>query len=422
VRGREVFRAASLLLLAVPALLRCSSGSGGGEGDLPQGTDEWGRFEDTAGNGDDSGTDDTRLADVPGTADMREAPDVEAPEQKQDVPPGTKPVGTECGADLECESGLCWAGAAASGCTIACSGFQDCAALSPGLVCVPAGEGLAVCAPEPSADMPCATHETCVYPTVCVQEFNWCDLPECTFDADCPEEQACDPAVRKCQAPTCGSKYECRNPMDFCIDGKCGPPDCTQSSDCAPGEICSKAQGICTVGTPCKEGKCSFYNQVCVNGLCEPNLCATPCAVEGELCNPDTGKCGLPCASAASCPVGQACNEVQGICYENLPPMAAARIYVGGQLVQGATLAKGEKAQLDASLSTDPEGMSLTYKWFLISQPPGGSGMQGTVFCQQDKCATAPLTAGMHLFGLWVVDAGGVSSMQDAAAVYVKGN
>jgi hypothetical protein len=345
--------------------------------------------------------------------------DVAAPDLPGiDVPPGTGELGTECDSDSDCASGLCWASTLASGCTQKCNRHADCQDL--GLVCSVMREGLAGCVPPPQVGAQCSSHQDCVYPTACIDEFGWCDLPECTFAGDCPDGQICEVSVRKCQNIACSSNYECADPADFCIDGTCGPPQCTQSAECGDGNICSKAQGICTDATPCKDGACSFYNQVCVNGLCEPNLCATPCQNASEQCNPDTGKCGLPCQTDDACPKGQVCETGKGLCYPNQPPLAVARILKDGELLPAANLPAMSVITLDASLSSDPESTPLAYRWMLLSMPPGSAGMLGTVFCQTVTCQTGPLLPGLHLFGLWVEDAAGAVSIQAATAAYMQ--
>jgi len=343
----------------------------------------------------------------------------DARKEDKPKPRGDNEFTEECVSDWDCKSGLCWATSDSNGCTVECSSHADCQQY--GLFCVPLKEEVTGCAPEPPAQTQCTGHQDCVYPTICIEQFNWCALPECTWDGDCPAGENCEPAVRKCQPTVCASTFECRNPAEFCLDGTCSPPECTKREDCPEGDICSYAQGICTNGTPCnEEGACNFYNQICIDGLCEPLLCATPCADESYICNEATGKCGPPCSSDSQCPSGMGCDETAGACYENHPPIAHPRVDVGGQLKTAANLQSGTTAQLDGTLSFDPEGFPVTHSWMLLAKPPGSPENTGTNFCQQDKCSFGPLSPGLYHVGLWVKDELGATSLQGVVAVYVQ--
>jgi hypothetical protein len=397
-------------LLFGPGCSGSSDESGPAGSDTHSSADVSPAADQTSEEPDSTGTDDGGSADVLAGTDLPKAGDTS-------LPTGDGELGEECTQGGDCKSGLCWSSADMAGCTIPCNSHEECQSLGP-LLCLPMKAGLNACGPQPPVGAQCASHQDCVFPTACILEFNWCDLPECTFAADCPEGQFCEPGMRRCQPVNCASTYECENPVEFCLDGQCGPPDCVRREDCEAGEICSYTQGICTTGTPCnEEGACNFYNQVCVDGLCEPNLCATPCANEAWLCNNKSGKCGPACDGQA-CPAGWFCDADVGVCYENVPPFAAARIDAGGQLQSAATLTAGGTASLDGSLSADPEGYALTYSWMLLSKPPSASQATGTIFCQQEKCSLAPLSPGLYLVGLWVKDAAGGTSIQGIAAIW----
>ena len=402
-------------------LLLFIAACGGGAGS--SGSDDTGASHDSAGQ---SGTGSTMVDDDTdsGVSDLPNSEDGSLPVdlgQDLTVDPdtggGDGQLGEPCTGNSDCESALCWSSTVTSGCTMACASQAECQAV--GLVCVPFGPGLNACVPAVSGNTPCQSHGDCVYPTVCVAEFGWCELPECTGDGDCPPEEKCEPAVRKCQVETCVSTYQCENPVEFCLDGTCGPPECEQRSDCSAGEICSKVQGICTDGTAC-EGECSFYNQVCVDGLCEPNLCATPCGTAGYQCNPDTGKCGPPCSGPGQCPAGWGCDASQGVCYENLPPFAVARIQEGNGLVQASVVPNGSTVTLDGTGSSDPEGFALDYLWSVIFVPPGASQGPGTTLCQTSQCQLGPVVKGRYFVGLSVTDTEGSTSFQDLAVIVVE--
>lgn len=331
-------------------------------------------------------------------------------------PAGDKELGEECKVGAECKSGLCWAGEAGSGCTVVCASHEECQQF--GLICLPLQADINGCVPPPPPGVQCGSHLDCKYPMSCIDQHGWCDLPECTWDGDCPAGQMCEQSVRKCQNESCGSTYECQNPAEFCLEGACSPPECTERADCPEGDICSKTQGICTEGNPC-EGECNYYNEICIEGLCEPNLCTNPCTGGGEVCNPETGKCGAMCTSNSQCPPGWGCDPGAGACYENLPPAAVAAVIDEGVPVAAASLAAGSTAQLDGSLSADPEGATLTYKWMVLSKPVGSPVASGTIFCQSATCSLGPLTPGIYHAGLWVVDEPGSASIQDVATIFV---
>lgn len=404
--------------LCLSLLLACSSDGGAGNEDATWTGNDNGQFDFGGPQEELTGTGDIRIPQDSSAGYDQQAKVDLAPVDTGPLPTGDKAMGEMCLQDAECESGLCWASDKGTGCTVECTAHAGCQAF--GLVCMPRADGVAVCALPPSVGANCGNHGECMYPTSCLEEFSWCDLPECTWDGDCPAGQECEAGVRKCQSTTCNSTYECKNPARFCLDGQCLPPQCTSTAQCPEGQICSFAQGICTAGTPCnEEGKCAYYNQLCVDGLCEPNLCTNPCSNPAYQCNHKSGKCGAVCESDSGCPAAQGCDLDVGICYENLPPMADPRVLVDSQLMSGATVMNGDTITLDGTLSQDPEGFPLTYRWMVLSKPPGSPVNAGTVFCQEATCELK-LTKGVFIVGLWVEDAVGVTSIQSAIGVVAK--
>lgn len=401
-------------LAAVTALLV----SCGGGTDSQSGDDLYGPSDDLAGSGDVLfGADVSPRADVTPQSETQDPPDLIVAELPP--PTGDKELGEECLQDGDCISQLCYSTEVASGCTLECATQADCQLY--GLICVPLRPNLSACIPPPPVQLPCGGHEDCTYPTTCVAQYGWCDLPECTLDGDCPPAQECEPGTRQCQPVACQSTYECASPVDFCLDEECGPPDCTVRADCGPEQICSYAQGICDDALPCnEEGACNWYNQVCVDGLCEPDLCATPCANEAYTCHPKSGKCGPPCAAVGGCPTGWNCDVAAGVCYENVPPVALAQALGDAGFAPAVVATKGSDVTLDGTSSLDPEGLPLTYRWMLLSAPPGATQTTGTVFCQQATCAIGPLTWGLYRVGLWVQDSAQSWSPQSQATIFVK--
>lgn len=404
--------AAAMLLVSIPF------GCGGGD----DATDSTPGPDATVGEdatiSDSSSAQDSSLQDL--SPEQVSAGDLIPPE---DIPPfelpeplGNRELGEECAQDGDCVSGLCWATTSASGCTIPCSSQGDCQSLG-NMVCAPVRFGVFACVPPPALPETCESHEVCPYPTFCLDQYGWCELPECTLDADCPSGQECDQGVRQCQPLECTSTYECAGATQFCIDGHCGDPLCTSREDCGAEEICSYAQGICTDATPCnEEGACNMYNQVCVDGLCEPNLCATPCSGLNEICNPRTGECGAPCTSNSNCPSGWACNTSVGACYENNPPVAVPSVDGLGPAVD---VPYHSTLTLDGQGSYDPDGAALTYRWTWLSVSPWGWQQTGLQFCNEATCEVGPFNPGLYQAGLQVKDEAGAWSIQAVATIFV---
>jgi hypothetical protein len=114
------------------------------------------------------------------------------------------------------------------------------------------------------------------------------------------------------------------------------------------------------------------------------------------------------------------CDQGAGICYENRLPVAVPSVKVEGQLEPAADLEAGATAELDGSLSFDPEGFALAWSWMLLAKPPAAPENTGTIFCQKTACTLGPLAPGSYLVGLWVTDPIGGVSMQGMTAVFAK--
>lgn len=409
-----VLKMPSVWFLALLVLTACGTGEEGGQ-DLAAG---------------DSWSQDHQISDVPGSVDERGSPDsrggdegsgsgdvaIDIPAFELPPPLGNRMLGEECSQDGDCVDNLCWSTQQASGCTFACSTQQECQAF--GLSCLPIRAGVNACVPLPSDQIPCSGHEDCDWPMVCVGEFSWCDLPECTLDADCPSGKQCEPGVRRCQPVTCQSAYECPNPSHFCLEGVCSKALCTRRDQCPSDSICSYAQGFCAVGTPCnQEGACNFYNQICVDGLCEPNLCATPCANEAHVCLPRTGKCGPPCEAPGQCSSGWACDEVAGACYQSVHPVAVA-VEKGTGLPQ-ANLSGAASIVLDGSGSYDRDGPVDAYRWQWVSASTWSWFQTGVDFCFEATCTIQNPAPGLYQAGLRVRNRAGLWSIQSVVTLFV---
>lgn len=411
-----------VMLGVVVGLVGCGGGSDGTKDASNPGSDQWGNTDllgqdqqvapDGATGNDaasdalpDGGDPDTTLQDT----------HIEYP----DLPPGKGQLGDPCTGDGDCESLLCWSTHRGSGCTEQCESQADCQAY--GLACMWIREGVKACAPINGAvASQCTQSAQCPYPTVCLAEFNWCDLPECTFDKECPNQGLCKPGFRQCEPASCQSTYECKNPLEFCFDGACGAPKCLSKTDCGESEICNAAQGQCQVTDPCDaEGKCAWYNQTCVDGMCEPNLCVSPCTHAGDICDPKTGKCGASCSASSPCATGWGCALDSGVCYVNNPPVAVAKVEKGTALLDAITVPAGTTVKLVGHLSVDPEGKPLQYIWTLIDIPEGSTLTAGGPVSGDADATFKPPMKGLYQFGLRVQDETGIPSAQAQATVLV---
>ena len=401
-----------ILLTTILALAACGGGGGGSPGgvDTAPGVDSRSPGLDTIQGVDtvDPPMDTTE----PDPDTVLIPPDVPA---GIDAEPGSLELGEECNADDQCASGLCFAVAGMSGCTLTCELTADCQAF--GLLCVAIREGVRACVPPPpSADASCAGHSDCAYPLVCREDTAWCALPECTWDGDCGPDEECEPGTRRCQPLACVSTHDCEHPLEVCSGGTCGEPECTENSECLAGQFCHPTQLQCQDAPPCNdEGGCNMYNQVCVDGMCVPDLCAAPCSHVGEECDPATGECGKSCGDHGDCPPGRACGSSSGLCYLNDPPLAL----VSGLAGVAMDVTIGQPATMDGGASADPEGEGLAWEWRVAATPPGSVYAPGAVLdCAGSGCQFFPDRPGQFLLGLRVTDPAGAVSTQAQVGVW----
>ncbi|MBM4373263.1 MAG: hypothetical protein FJ098_16525 [Deltaproteobacteria bacterium] len=404
----------SFFLAALAALAAFGCDSGGS----PRGGDGDGSGAETVGPGFDTlpGT------DTPGPGEDSSRPPLDSAAPPPDVPPGIDALpgslglGQECSEDGQCQSGLCFRVKGASGCTISCASMAECQGY--GLLCVALRPELSACVPPPSASGACASHADCAYPLACRADIQACELPECTWDGDCPAGQECEPASRRCQPSTCVSTVECEHPLEVCDGGACGAPECTTTEQCPAGRFCHPTQLTCQEAPPCNdEGGCNVYNQACVDGMCVPDLCVAACSHAGEQCDPATGECGLPCQGHGDCPAGSACGSA-GLCHVNGAPFAL----LDGAAGTGSSVPFGEVAALDSSASGDPEGEGLERTWVVNAAPPGSSWDPGdTLDCIGTGCQFLPDMPGQYLLGLRVRDPAGAAGIEAQAGLWVQG-
>lgn len=431
------------LLITVVSALSLACSSGGGSSDTSSGPRDTGGLpmSDVAGGYDTAAPTDTAAQDT--GADTWEPPEdawtppVDVP-PPLDIPWGTGAFGEPCDDDRQCESGLCWATSAGSGCTVSCESDQDCDCvqlpgaedcLPVGLVCHWLGEGRKGCgAPSMSGNPTCTDHGDCRYPYICRFDLGWCELPLtegifCRFGEECEADKHCNLDTRRCEANVCTATAQCTSPVEFCVDGSCGPAACETRADCGEGEACSPISGKCESFPPCNdEGACDYYNQVCEDGLCVVNRCANECPNEQAVCDPDFGRCLLPCTTRADCGEEEDCDPGRGRCYVNRIPFARPRVQVGGELLSVATVAAGSSVNIDATASVDPDGTELSYEWAVNSVPPSirllpGDPVPGAT---GPRFSFVPASEGVYTFSLVVTDASGLDSYPAAVVLFVQ--
>jgi hypothetical protein len=329
-------------------------------------------------------------------------------------PTGDVGIGGTCTWDGECQSGICWATALGSGCTPACESMADCE--SYGLLCLEVRPGRGGCAPETvTASDECQSHYDCTYPLYCRDDMGWCDFPGCTWDADCEDGEICESDTRRCQVIACTSETQCHHPEETCLDSTCGPPECVSDEACAVGDACHPIQHSCYTPTACTSQEECYYNELCDSGGCIYHPCFAGCTGAGESCDPTTGLCGGSCSGSADCPEGRACGAL-GICYINTPPHANAT--VNG--ASGATVSVGSTVTFDSEASSDAEGGVFSHDWVLNATPPGSPLLPFSSLGTASTATLTPNVAGLYMVALWVIDEGGLVSMQDQAMIIAE--
>jgi Cellulose binding domain len=201
---------------------------------------------------------------------------------------GKKPIGASCGADLDCNSGMCAQGAC---CSTACTGTcKSCNLTGSAGACtsVPAGQDpLQQC--SDSGATTCKTNGSCdgagacqLYPSGTVCGSDSCTGGTETVAAKCDGAGTCATgALLGCGAYICGAA-DCKT-------------SCATNADCAAGYVCNgticgkKVNGVaCAAATDCTSGYCE-------QGVC----CNTGCEATCQACNL-TGTVG----TCTSIPVG----------------------------------------------------------------------------------------------------------------------
>ncbi|MBN2498298.1 MAG: hypothetical protein JXR96_27150, partial [Deltaproteobacteria bacterium] len=135
--------------------------------------------------------------------------------------------------------------------------------------------------------------------------------PDCRFDADCPDGQACEEG-RCVDEPQVGCQHssDCQAGQ-VCLDGQC-VTICYEDADCPAGHSCQQHACVpgcayaCCSDADCPEGyACQDHECACEFACCSDADCP-----EGDLCADHA--CRTPCAHRCDCEAGEVCED--GFC------------------------------------------------------------------------------------------------------------
>jgi hypothetical protein len=119
-----------------------------------------------------------------------------------------------------------------------------------------------------------------------------------------------------CKLPTCqpGALIVCADDGDACTDDTCNfytgtchtPTQCFDDGNVCTDDVCDPATGLCGIPNtePCTDDNPCTLDDICSAASCVPGVLMTclddgnPCTT--DLCNPETGNCGIP--STCVCP------------------------------------------------------------------------------------------------------------------------
>ena len=246
---------------------------------------------------------------------------------------GPKPLGAQCGAGTDCQSGNCAQGVCCNAtCTGACMACNLPATLG---YCTAVADG----APDPQGLCPVTAQSSCGTTGLCksgkcayVAQGNNCKPSSCPTNSSETPASTCD-GLGTCLTPaniSCGtficSSAACENicatdndcvPPNTCVGNSCGKKPAGQS--CASGPQC--ASGFCTEGVCCNtacsdaatgglcmsckvSGKVGTCSPVPVGGADPKKLCVASNALGGDCSNAGTcngaGACS-PWSTAQGC-------------------------------------------------------------------------------------------------------------------------
>ncbi len=166
-----------------------------------------------------------------------------------------------------------------------------------------------VCAPEQGACRNCVSDNEC--------GGKICDATgtcvDCVASNQCTDGRTCtNGTCSRGQGTSCVNNADCGGLV--CIqrgEGKTCEP-CFLDTECgAPGSsICTGGRCFATDGECLSDAECDYPSEICNYDTCEPGCATTGCS-EGDICNPNTGRCvpfsdgseglGEPCAVHSDC-------------------------------------------------------------------------------------------------------------------------
>ncbi len=323
--------------------------------DAPTTTGDSGDSPDQGGGGDTGTPTDTVAADVADTT----AVDVPTVDVAKDTGKPKSPIGSACGDDLDCLSGMaCFNWPKGYCTTLSCATPGQ---ICPGAaVCFSIDSAISVCALDCDGDTDCRGDDGygCKRLTAA---FGGIDarlcLPgganpagmACAKPLDCAGSATCITEIPGgyCARVGCGSKDPCdsgtacvlRNGKPLCLktcvdDGECKVPGsyprlCVAKTDLSkqPVKVCLDSSKKGAVGEPCQnDGDCeSSQCTLVANGTCKtgeaPCINDTQCGAAGP-CEQDPSKekgvCTASCSTSKGCTIGGVCvpgsAETSGSC------------------------------------------------------------------------------------------------------------
>ena len=209
------------------------------------------------------------------------------------------PVGSNCGANDQCKSGVCYD----NYCTRQCNDNSPC---PDPYSCDPVS-GFCLL---PDVGEPCAENSQC---SSGICEAGWCTRPCEITNANCPDGFECNPESKLCDLPAIGDACFA---ADDCATGHCLEGECTRKCDdlyaCPAGYLCNDS-GLCA-RVPMGD-ECSSADE-CLSGLCEEGFCTRPCqndlnCSDGFLCDGSANVC-LPIPVGEQCMINDDCEG--GLC------------------------------------------------------------------------------------------------------------
>jgi MYXO-CTERM domain-containing protein len=181
----------------------------------------------------------------------------------------------------------------------------------------------------------CVDDTDCNVTDVCVDTLCVPATPSsCLADTDCPGSELCDVTSGECYSDA-GGEVACVDDADCWAGAHCqgqicvndGDGGCSTDADCLDDDVCDPGAGVC-IAPP-------IVGSVEVGGDC---LDDTDC-VETAVCDDSTGLCvdaageTAGCTADADCSAGARCNTPRGQC--QVPP-APGTVDVGGDCLDNA--------------------------------------------------------------------------------------